>query len=148
MKLNGMMTIGEAASRSGVRSKTIRFYEAAGIIKPAARVENRYRTYSEADVQTLRFIQRARALGFPLKDVARLLELYRDRHRASKEVKKLALGHVAELDHKLAEMTAIRNTIAALAKRCHGDRRPECPILDELEAKSSWPVEQTGKRPV
>jgi Cu(I)-responsive transcriptional regulator len=134
MRESGMMTIGEASARSGVPPKTIRFYEEAGIIAPAARRENRYRAYSETDVQTLRFIHRARSLGFSLKEVADLLALYRDRQRASREVKKLALRHVADLDRKIAELTAIRNTIADLAERCHGDQRPECPILDELEA--------------
>jgi MerR family copper efflux transcriptional regulator len=131
---NGMMTIGEAAARSGVPPKTIRFYEDAGIIKPTVRRENRYRAYDDAAVETLRFIHRARGLGFSLKEVADLLALYRDRHRASRDVKKLALAHVAELDRKIAEMTAIRNTIADLAERCRGDHRPECPILDELDA--------------
>jgi MerR family copper efflux transcriptional regulator len=134
MTSSEMMTIGEAASRSGVPPKTIRFYEEAGIIARATRGENRYRTYSDADVQTLRFIQRARGLGFSLKEVADLLALYRNRRRASREVKKLALQHVADLNRKIAEMTAIRDTIAGLAKHCHGDERPECPILDELEA--------------
>jgi MerR family copper efflux transcriptional regulator len=134
MKTNEMMTIGEAAARSRVPTKTIRYYEEAGIIKPAARSENHYRIYSDADVQTLRFVQRARALGFSLKDVAELLELYRDRKRASREVKKLVIQHVAELDRKIMEMTTIRNTIAALADRCRGNRRPECPIIDELGA--------------
>jgi len=127
------MTIGQAAARTGVPAKTIRFYEEAGIIARAARDENRYRTYNDADVQTLRFIHRARGLGFSLKEVADLLALYRDRRRASREVKKLALRHVAELDHKIAEMEAIRSIIAELAERCHGDQRPECPILVELE---------------
>jgi MerR family copper efflux transcriptional regulator len=85
-------------------------------------------------VQMLRFVQRARTLGFPLKDVAELLELYRDRGRASREVKKLALKHVATLDRKLAELTAMRRTIAMLAERCQGNDRPTCPILDELGA--------------
>jgi Cu(I)-responsive transcriptional regulator len=134
MKTNGMMTIGEAAARSNVPPKTIRFYEEAGIIKPAARSENRYRVYSDADVQMLRFVQRARTLGFPLKDVAELLELYRDRGRASREVKKLALKHVATLDRKLAELTAMRRAIAMLAEQCQGNDRPTCPILDELGA--------------
>jgi len=89
---------------------------------------------NDADVQTLRFIHRARSLGFSLKEVVDLLALYRDRRRASREVKKLALRHVAELDLKIAEMEAIRNTIAELAERCHGDQRPECPILVELGA--------------
>lgn len=133
---NGFMTIGEAASRSGMPPKTIRFYEEIGLIRPAERFENQYRAYSERDVHTLRFIHRARSLGFALKDIRALLALYRDRRRASREVKRLALQHIAEVEHKIAELTAIRNAIADLAKRCHGDDRPECPILDELEATS------------
>lgn len=129
-----MMTIGEAAARSGVPPKTIRFYEEIGLIAPAERLENRYRAYDDNDIETLRFINRARSLGFSLKDVGELLALYRDRKRSSREVKRLALSHVAELDRKIAELTAIRNTIADLAERCHGDHRPDCPILDELEA--------------
>lgn len=134
MKASPMVTIGEAAARSGVPPKTIRFYEEAGIIKPAARRENRYRAYSDADIETLRFIHHARTLGFSLRDIAELLELYRNQQRASRDVKKLVLEQVAALDRKIAEMTAIRNTIAALAKQCHGDQRPECPILDKLGA--------------
>ncbi|MBV9567821.1 MAG: Cu(I)-responsive transcriptional regulator [Hyphomicrobiales bacterium] len=128
------MSIGEAANDSGVPAKTIRFYEEAGIIKPAQRGENGYRLYSAADVQTLHFIHRARALGFALKEVAELLELYHNRKRASRQVKRLALQHVAELDRKIAEMTNVRNTIAALAEKCHGNHRPDCPILEELGA--------------
>lgn len=134
MKANGIVTIGEASARTGVPPKTIRFYEDIGLVAPAERLENRYRVYDENNVQTLRFIHRARGLGFSLKDVAALLSLYRDRSRASREVKRLALANVAELDRKIAEMMAIRNAIAGLADRCHGDKRPECPILDELEA--------------
>jgi MerR family transcriptional regulator, copper efflux regulator len=134
MKASGSIKIGEAASRSGVPPKTIRSYETIGLVAPAERAENRYRTYGENEVQTLRFIQRARSLGFSLKEVAELLGLYRNRRRASKDVKRLALGHVAELDRKIAELTAIRNTIADLARPCHGDKRPECPIIDEFEA--------------
>jgi MerR family copper efflux transcriptional regulator len=131
-----MMTLGEAAARSGVPPKTIRFYEEAGIIKPAARSENRYRAYGEPDIHTLRFVQRARRLGFSLKDVAALLDLYRNSRRSSRDVKKLALAHVADLDRRIAELTAIRGTISALAEQCHGDLRPECPILDELSAST------------
>ncbi|MDE2468360.1 MAG: Cu(I)-responsive transcriptional regulator [Bradyrhizobium sp.] len=130
------MSIGEAASQSGVPPKTIRYYEEIGLIAPAERLENRYRAYDNNDVQTLRFIQRARSLGFSLKEVASLLSLYRDRRRASRDVKRLALAHVAELDRKIAEMKAIRDTIANLAERCHGDQRPDCPILEELETPS------------
>lgn len=132
MQTPDFMTIGEASDRSGVPPKTIRFYEEIGLIAPAERMENRYRVYDGRDVQTLRFINRARSLGFSLKEVGGLLALYRDRARASRDVKRLALEHVAELDRKIAELTAIRNVIAELAKRCHGDRRPECPILDDL----------------
>ena len=133
-KPQGLLSIGEAATHSGVPAKTIRFYEEAGIIKPAQRGDNGYRVYGDGDVQTLRFIHRSRALGFSLKDVAELLELYRNRERASREVKKLALQHVAALDRKIAEMTNVRNTIAGLAEKCHGNHRPECPILEELGA--------------
>ena len=132
--MKNSVTIGEAAARSGVPPKTIRFYEEAGIIKPPARRANRYRAYSASDVETLRFIHRARALGFSLKDIASLLALYRDKRRASREVKKLALAHVAALDRRITEMTGIRDTIAALAARCHGNNRPDCPILEELGA--------------
>jgi Cu(I)-responsive transcriptional regulator len=132
MKPAETMTISEAAAHSGVPPKTIRFYEEAGIIEPATRSENRYRAYGDADVHTLRFVHRARRLGFPLKDVAALLELYRNTKRASRDVKKLALKHVAALDRRIAELTAIRDTIAVLAKQCQGDHRPDCPILQEL----------------
>jgi MerR family copper efflux transcriptional regulator len=128
------MTIGEAAQRSGVPAKTIRYYESIGLLAPAARRDNRYRAYGERDVETLRFIQRARSLGFPLRDVAALLALYRDRNRSSHDVKRLALERVAALDRKIAELTQIRDTVAALAERCHGDHRPDCPILDDLGA--------------
>jgi len=135
MTVHGFMTIGEVATLSGVPPKTIRFYEEVGLIAPAKRLENRYRMYEENDIRTLRFIQRARSLGFSVKEVGALLALYRDRHRASKDVKRLALAHVADLDRKIAELTAVRNTIADLAQHCRGDRRPGCPILEELETQ-------------
>ncbi|HUZ73784.1 MAG TPA: Cu(I)-responsive transcriptional regulator [Stellaceae bacterium] len=134
MKANALMTIGEAASRSGMPPKTIRFYEEIGLIAPAERLDNGYRAYDETDVHTLRFIHRARSLGFTLEDIRALLSLYRDRRRASREVKRLALQHVAALDRKIAELTAVRNAIAELAERCAGNDRPECPILDDLGA--------------
>lgn len=128
------VTIGEAASRSGMPPKTIRFYEQIGLIKPAQRFANQYRAYSTEDVHTLKFVHRARNLGFSLKDIQALLSLYRDRRRASRDVKRMALQHIAEVDRRIAELTAIRNVIAGLAQQCHGDDRPQCPILDELEA--------------
>jgi Cu(I)-responsive transcriptional regulator len=131
---NRLVTISEAAARSGVPPKTIRYYEEIGLVAPAERLDNRYRAYNDNDIRTLRFINRARSLGFSLKEVGELLALYRDRGRASKDVKRLAIAHIAELDRKIAELTAIRGVIAELAERCQGDDRPECPILDELDA--------------
>jgi MerR family copper efflux transcriptional regulator len=127
-----MMSIGEAATRAGVPPKTIRFYEEIGLITPAKRRENGYRAYGETEIRVLQFVSRARALGFSLKDIAALLELYRNRRRASQDVKRVAEGHVAELDRRIAELMQIRNAVAGLIERCHGDDRPDCPILDDL----------------
>ncbi len=137
MRAKGGMTIGQAAVSSGVPPKTIRFYEEMGLVKPAERLANRYRAYDESNLQTLRFIRRARDLGFSLQEIDKLLALYRNRRRASEDVKRLALAHVAQLDHKIAELTRIRDTLADLARRCHGDQRPDCPILDDLERPRS-----------
>jgi len=137
MKTKDVMTIGQAAVSSGVPPKTIRFYEELGLVKPVERFANRYRGYDESNVQTLRFIRRARDLGFSLQEIDRLLALYRNRRRASEDVKRLALVHVAELDHKIAELTRIRDTLAELARRCRGDQRPDCPILQDLERSGS-----------
>ena len=133
MKTRDVMTIGQASANSGVPPKTIRFYEELGLLKPAERLANRYRAYDEGNIQTLRFIRHARDLGFSLSEIDKLLGLYRNRRRASEDVKRLALAHVAELDRKIAELTQIRDTLAELARRCRGDQRPECPILEELE---------------
>jgi Cu(I)-responsive transcriptional regulator len=137
MRSKGVMTIGQAAASCGVPPKTIRYYEELGLFKPAERFANRYRAYDESNIQTLRFIRRARDLGFSLQEIDRLLALYRNRRRASEDVKRLALAHVAELDHKISELMRIRDTLAELARRCRGDQRPECPILDELERSRS-----------
>lgn len=134
MQPDSELMIGEVAALTGLPSKTIRYYEESGIIENARRNDNRYRTYSQVDVQTLRFVAHARSLGFSLKDVGDLLSLYRDRKRASKDVRRLALAHLAELDRRIADLQAMRNTIADLAQRCHGDDRPECPIIEELES--------------
>jgi len=133
--MSAMVTIGQAAQRSGVPAKTIRYYESIGLVRPA-RGENKYRGYGDSEVETLRFINRARALGFTLKEVDALLALYRDRRRSSRDVKKLALRHVERLDRKIEELTAIRNAVLELARHCHGDERPDCPILDDLGAWS------------
>jgi len=128
------MNIGTAADRSGVPAKTIRYYESIGLIRAAARTAGNYRDYDDHDLQTLRFIQRARRLGFPVKDVANLLTLWRDRGRASADVKRLAEGHLAEIDRRMEELRGMRRTLLDLMERCHGDDRPDCPILAELAA--------------
>lgn len=133
MRPDKQLTIGKVSALSGLPPKTIRYYEENGIIESARRTENHYRTYSQVDVQTLCFVAHARRLGFSLKEVGELLSLYRDRQRASKDVRRLALEHIADLDRRIADLVAMRNTIADLAQRCRGDDRPECPIIDELE---------------
>ena len=128
------MNIGEAAARSGVAAKTIRYYEDIGLIGQAPRKGNGYRAYDERDVHMLRFVQRARSLGFGVRDCNQLLALYRDPHRTSAEVKALTERRLAEIDRKIAELAGMRATLVRLAENCHGDERPECPILDDLAA--------------
>ena len=130
------MRIGEAAKRSGMAARTIRFYEEAGLIEPATRRESGYREFGDDDVRRLRFIHRARNLGFSIDEVGRLLSLWSDRERASADVKGLALEHVARVEAKMAELHSMRDAILHLAERCHGDDRPECPILDELAGRA------------
>ena len=130
------MRIGEAASRSGMAAKTIRFYEEVGLIESAPRRASGYREFSDDDVRRLRFIHRARNLGFGIDEVGRLLSLWSDRQRASADVKRLALEHVARVEAKMTELRSMRDAILHLAERCHGDDRPECPILDELAGRA------------
>jgi len=126
------VNIGTVADASGVPAKTIRYYESVGLIPPARRAENGYRRYSDTDVQTLMFLQRARSLGFSVEDVASLLGLWRDKRRASAVVKELAARHVVRIEDKVRELESIRRVIQDLMERCHGNDRPQCPILDEL----------------
>jgi Cu(I)-responsive transcriptional regulator len=126
------MNIGTAAKRSGVPAKTIRYYEDVGLIPKAGRTGSGYRDYDDADVETLRFIQRARSLGFAVKDVAGLLALWRDRGRASADVRRIAQEHVRAVETKIAELESMRRTLTELIERCHGDDRPDCPILDGI----------------
>ena len=126
------MNIGQAAAASGVSAKMIRYYESIGLIGAAARTESGYRVYSEADVHTLRFIRRARDLGFSVEQMGELLALWRDRSRASAEVKRIALEHVGELEQKMRELAEMADTLRHLAEHCHGDHRPDCPILNDL----------------
>jgi Cu(I)-responsive transcriptional regulator len=130
--MNQAMTIGQAAKSSAVSAKMIRHYESIGLLPKAQRTGSGYRLYDETDVHTLRFIQRARSLGFPLETIRTLLALWRNRRRSSAQVKELSLRHVADLERKIAEMQAMVRTLKHLAHNCHGDERPECPILDDL----------------
>lgn len=126
------MNIGEAARASGVSAKMIRYYEQVGLLAPRGRSESGYRLYGPAEVHTLRFIRQARRLGFVVEDIRKLLALWHDRSRASSEVKAIALEHVGELDRRIAELKEMRDVLAHLARHCHGDARPDCPILEEL----------------
>lgn len=126
------MNIGDAAKASGISAKMIRYYETIGLIGKATRAESGYRHYSQADVHTLSFIRRARDLGFTVEQIGELLALWRDRSRASADVKRLALEHVAALEHKAAELQTMSRTLRSLAARCHGDDRPDCPIVEDL----------------
>ncbi len=126
------MNIGEAATASGVSAKMIRYYESIGLVPKAGRSGAGYRVYGENEVHTLRFIRRARDLGFSVETMTELLALWRDRRRVSKDVKRLALAHLAVLEAKVVELQAMSRTLRHLAMNCHGDGRPHCPILDDL----------------
>lgn len=128
------MKIGEISDASGVSQRMIRHYEKIGLIPPAARRDSGYRDYDRRDLHTLRFIGRARDMGFPIEEIRTLLALWHDRDRSSAEVKKLALSRAAELRERIAVLEDMRRTLEHLAASCHGDDRPDCPILDELEA--------------
>ncbi len=130
----GLHNIGEAAQLSGVSAKMIRHYESIGLIPEAGRTFAGYRIYSDADVHRFQFIRRARVLGFSIRQIEALLGLWSNRARASAEVKRLAQEHADELAAKISEMQAMQRTLQDLANRCHGDERPECPILDDLAA--------------
>jgi MerR family copper efflux transcriptional regulator len=131
-RADGLMNIGEAAQASGVSAKMIRHYEESGFVPKAGRTVAGYRIYSERDVHMLRFIRRARDLGFSLKEIKELLGLWNNRRRESADVKRLVERHVKELDGKIAELQAMRGTLTHLARNCHGDARPDCPILEDL----------------
>lgn len=129
------MNIGTVSRKSGLPAKTIRYYEEIGLVAPDRR-QNGYRDYSDEDIHRLRFVQRSRSLGFSVEECRQLLSLYGDRERESAEVRAIATAKLAEIDRKLAELHALRDTLGHLIAACHGDRRPDCPIIDELSGNA------------
>ena len=129
------MNIGTAARQSGLPPKTIRYYEDIGLLT-ADRAANGYREYSSEDVHRLRFVQRSRSLGFSVEECRQLLSLYTDRDRASSDVKAIATEKLGEIDRKIEELTGLREMLGHLVENCHGDARPDCPIIDGLSGKS------------
>ena len=139
------MNIGEAAAKSKVSAKMVRHYESLGLLTKVARSDAGYRQYGMAEVHTLRFIRRARELGFSMTEIAELLKLWQNRRRASADVKRIAQAHVADLDRRIAEMASMKRTLETLVHCCHGNDRPDCPILDEL-AEPAMAAGPTGAR--
>ena len=142
----GRRKVGAAARATGVPAKTIRYYESIGLLPPPKRAENGYRLYGGTEIEMLRFVRRARDLGFSLEEIAELLALWRDKNRASADVKTLALEHVRALDDRIAKLKAVRGTILALAARCHGDHRPDCPILADIALGAARKTSRPSKR--
>jgi len=126
------MNIGQAARRSGLSTKMIRYYESIGLLKPATRSDSGYRLYQTEDLHSLAFIKRSRDLGFSLEEVGKLLTLWQDRQRASADVKALAMQHIDELNRRIEELVSLRDTLGELVSHCQGDERPDCPILKDL----------------
>jgi MerR family copper efflux transcriptional regulator len=126
------MNIGEAAKASGINAKLIRHYESIGIIPKASRSDSGYRVYGETEVNILSFVRRARGLGFSMKEIKKLVSLWRNRSRASRDVKALALEHAKDMELKIEELQSMVKTLRHLARNCHGDDRPECPIIEGL----------------
>ncbi|MFG0928173.1 Cu(I)-responsive transcriptional regulator [Pseudomonas sp. CJQ_8] len=126
------MNIGQAARRSGLSTKMIRYYESIGLLKPATRSDSGYRLYQAEDLHNLAFIKRSRDLGFSLEEVGKLLALWQDRQRASADVKALAMHHIDELNRRIEELVSLRDTLGELVSHCQGDDRPDCPILKDL----------------
>ena len=128
------MNIGQAAAHSGVSAKMVRHYESLGLLPRVARTEAGYRQYGDTEVHTLRFIRRARDLGFSIAEIGELLKLWQNRRRASADVRRIAQRHVQDLERRIAEMASMKRTLEHLIHGCHGDERPECPILDQLSS--------------
>ena len=129
---SGPWNIGEAARRSGVSARMVRHYEELGLLPDVARTESGYRQYTEADIHTLRFVKRSRDLGFSMDEIAELVGLWHNRRRTSASVKRIAQKHLGELEQRIADMQAMQRTLSHLVHCCHGDARPDCPILEDL----------------
>ncbi len=127
-----LLNIGQAAARSGVSARMLRHYEGLGLLSGVARTESGYRQYTEADIHSLRFIKRSRDLGFSMDEITELMGLWQNRRRASSSVKRIAEKHLAELEQRIADMQAMQRTLSKLVHCCHGDARPDCPILEDL----------------
>ena len=132
----GYYNIGEAARHSGVSAKMIRHYESLGLLPEARRTAAGYRLYDGKDIHTLRFVRRARDLGFSIDEIERLLGLWQNRRRSSADVRRIAQAHIGDLDRRIDELLAMRRTLQRLVRHCHGDERPDCPILDDLARAS------------
>jgi Cu(I)-responsive transcriptional regulator len=141
------INIGRAATATGVSAKMIRHYEEIGLIPRAYRTASGYRLYTEKDLHTLRFIRQARNLGFPIEHIRALLNLWQNQRRTSRKVKELAMSHLRELDERIQELQEMKGAISHLVKNCHGDDRPDCPILDGLaDATNSRPINRKNNR--
>jgi len=137
----GFFTIGEASRATGVSAKMIRYYEEQGLLAPSSRTQANYRVYHQRNLHLLRFIKSARDLGFSMKQIEQLVSLWQDQGRASAEVKHLALAHIAEMNERIASLQQMRDQLEQLATQCHGDKRPDCPILTELAGGYSNSIE-------
>lgn len=138
------MNISKVSKITGLSAKTIRYYESISLMPEPARAANGYRDYSEKEIETLRFIQSGRKMGFSLKDISSLLELWQDKDRASRDVRKLAQNHIDEIETRIRELEDIRNTLKKLIESCHGDDRADCPILNSFEK----PNKDTDRAPL
>ena len=134
---SGPYNIGQAARQSKVSAKMVRHYESLGLLPKVRRTQSGYRQYTDKEVHTLRFIKRARDLGFGMAEISELLKLWQNRHRSSESVRRIASVHIAELNERIRTLVTMKQTLQHLVDCCHGDRRPECPILDELEKGAS-----------
>mgnify|MGYP000871533064 CR=1 FL=1 len=146
LNIGGPFNIGEAARQSDVSAKMVRHYESLGLLPSVDRTDSGYRQYTDKEVHTLRFIKRSRDLGFSMAEIAELLKLWQNRRRSSSDVRKIALKHVADLNERMSEMEAMKRALETLIHCCHGDNRPDCPILDQLGEVQKVPASVRTRR--